>query len=81
MKIQKALKTKIELYVIDKTREMRTRGNISQAELAFRLGVSPGFIGKVESKNSSSKYNLNHINKLSEIFNCNPKTFLPDKKL
>ena len=81
MKNQETQKTSIELFVIDMVRELRNKSNISQADLAFSLGVSPGFIGKVESINSSSKYNLNHINKLSEIFNCSPKVFLPNKKL
>ena len=81
MEKQKFLKTKIEFFVIDEVRKIRIKCNLSQSELAYRLGVSPGFIGKVESQNSRSKYNLNHINKLSEIFNCIPKYFLPNKKL
>jgi transcriptional regulator with XRE-family HTH domain len=47
--------------------------------LAFRLGVSSGFVGKVESSSSPTKYNLNHIQKLSEIFDVSPKVFLPEK--
>jgi transcriptional regulator with XRE-family HTH domain len=74
-------KTEIELFVINKVRELRQKGNISQADLAHNLDVSPGFIGKVESKNSPAKYNLNHINKLSEFFNCSPKDFLPTKTI
>jgi len=78
---KKILKTEIELYVIDVVRDLRNKNNWSQAVLATKLDVSTGFIGKVESSNSTSKYNLNHINKLAEIFNCSPKTFLPNKKL
>lgn len=73
------MKTSIELFVIEKTKRLRIDNNISQAELAFKMGVSTGFIGKVESKTSPTKYNLNHINKLSEIFDVNPQSFLPDK--
>ena len=81
MKNQNPNKTDIELFVISKVREYRNKLGISQSDLAFRLDVSPGFIGKVESNNSPSKYNLKHINKLAEIFNCSPKDFLPNTKL
>jgi transcriptional regulator with XRE-family HTH domain len=76
----KKYKTNIELFVINKVRELRIKSNLSQADLADKLEVTPGFIGKVESKNCSSKYNLNHINKLSKIFNISPKDFLPNKE-
>lgn len=72
------MKTEIELFVINKAKALREQANISQSELAFRLGVSNGFIGQVESSKFPSKYNLNHIDKLSEIFNCSPKEFLPE---
>lgn len=71
-------KSEVELFVISKARALREEANLSQSELAFRLGVSNGFIGQVESMKSQSKYNLDHINRLAEIFNCSPKDFLPD---
>lgn len=70
--------SKIEQFVINTAREKRMQRNISQSELAHLLDVSPGFIGKVESSNYTSKYNLNHINKLAQIFNCSPRAFLPE---
>jgi len=73
--------SKIELYVIDKVREIRTEKNISQLELADRIGVSPGFIGQVESFKQNAKYNLNHINKIAEVLNVSPKELLPEKSL
>ncbi len=72
---------KIEQYVIDTVKELRTSKNISQAELARLLDVSEGFIGNVENKNYRAKYNLNHINELAKIFKCSPKDFLPEKPL
>ena len=62
------MKTPIEQYVIDKVREKR---------LAYCLGVSRGFIGDVENPNQRAKYNLNHINELSIIFNCPFSDFFP----
>ena len=75
------LKTNIEQFVIEKVKEFRNKTRISQSDLAFQLGVSSGFIGKVESHKSVSKYNLNHLNRLAEIFSCSPKDFLPENFL
>lgn len=69
----------IEQYVIDIVKSKRVKAKLSQSDLAYLLELSPGFIGKVESLNFQTKYNLNHINKLSKIFNCSPKDFLPNK--
>lgn len=75
------MRTAIETYVIDQIKELRHNHNMSQAELGFQLGVTAGFIGKVESPNSSAKYNLNHINKFAEIFDVSPQSLLPPKHL
>jgi transcriptional regulator with XRE-family HTH domain len=71
----------IEQYVIDTVRRMRIEKKYSQKELAFMLDLSIGFIGDVESSKERAKYNLSHINKLAEIFECSPKDFLPEKPL
>ncbi|OGU14250.1 MAG: transcriptional regulator [Ignavibacteria bacterium GWB2_35_12] len=75
--MKKRNKTNIELYVINKVKEQRVSFDYSQAELADLLNLSAGFIGKVESGNYTAKYNINHINSLSRIFNCSPKDFFP----
>lgn len=71
----------IEQYVIDTVRRMRIEKKISQKELAYSLNLSIGFIGSVESSKLRAKYNLSHINKLAEYFECSPKDFLPDSSL
>lgn len=68
----------IEQYVIDTVRRIRMEKGISQKDLAFSLDLSIGFIGDIESSKSRAKYNLAHINKLAELFECSPKDFLPD---
>lgn len=73
--------TEIEIYVINKVREYRIAKNISQAELSDRIGVSLGFIGKVESFKYNSKYNLNHINNISKALGISPKNLLPKESL
>ena len=70
--------TKINLYVINYVRDLRIKHGVTQVELAFRLKVSEGFIGKIESPKYTTKYNLNHLNELAKIFNCSPKDFLPE---
>ncbi|MCZ2130324.1 MAG: helix-turn-helix transcriptional regulator [Bacteroidia bacterium] len=73
--------TEIELFVINKVREFRTEKKVSQAELSDRIGVSFGFIGKIESLKYNSKYNLNHINKISKALGISPKDLLPKESL
>jgi len=74
-------KTNIELYAIQKVKEMREANGLTQAALAFKLDVSLGFIGQVESTKHPAKYNLNHLNRLAIIFECSPKNFIPDSAL
>ena len=71
-------KTKIEQFVIDKIKEIRTKKGYSQDDIAMFLDTSRGFIGQIESPNNNSKYNLNHINKLAVELNCSPKDFFPE---
>jgi transcriptional regulator with XRE-family HTH domain len=73
------LKSKIDIFVIDRVKEKRIERNLSQADLAFELGMSVGFIGKVESSKYSSHYNLRHLNDLAVILKCSPQDFLPKK--
>lgn len=73
--------SEIEIFVINKVKEIRILKKISQAELAYKIDVSSGFIGKVESFKYNSKYNLNHINKISKALEISPKELLPTKSL
>lgn len=75
------MKTPIERYIIEQVKQLRLDRGMSQADLAFKMGLSYGFIGKVESPNLPAKYNLNHLNALAVIFNVSPKDFFPDKPL
>lgn len=73
--------TEIEVFVIKKVKEFRTEKKVSQAELSDSIGVSLGFIGKVESFKYNSKYNLNHINKISKALEISPRDLLPKQYL
>jgi transcriptional regulator with XRE-family HTH domain len=72
-------KSKIEQYVIDKIKEIRTEKNISQTQLALALETSRGFIGQVESPQSASKYNINHLNTIANELEVSIKEFFPDQ--
>jgi transcriptional regulator with XRE-family HTH domain len=75
------MKSKIDLYVINQVREKRVEKNLSQADLAYELGMSVGFIGKAESRKYSSHYNVKHLNSLAKILKCSPQDFLPKKPI
>lgn len=75
------MKSKIDIYVIDRVKEKRIEKNLSQAALAYELGMSVGFIGKVESSKYSTHYNIKHINDLARILKCSPQDFLPHKPI
>ncbi len=76
-----ATKTELDLYIIGKVKELRTANNVSQAVLAIKLDVSDAFIGQIENPKHRAKYNIAHLNKLAQIFDCSPKDFLPDKPI
>lgn len=78
---RQVLKSKIDSYVIDRVKEKRLEKNLSQADLAYELGMSVGFIGKVESTKYRTHYNIKHLNDLSKILKCSPQDFLPKKPL
>lgn len=75
------MKSKIDQFVISKVKERRLEKNVSQADLANELGMSVGFIGKVESSKYPSHYNIKHLNQLAKILECSPQDFLPKKPI
>lgn len=72
-------KSKFDIAVADKVREMRISKGLSQRYIANVLNVSPGFIGQVESVNSETKYSLNQLNRLAKEFDCSPRDLLPEQ--
>lgn len=74
-------KSKIDTYVIERVKEKRIEKNLTQADLAYELGMSVGFIGKVESPRYPAHYNLKHLNDLARILKCSPQDFLPKKAI
>ncbi|RZK34813.1 MAG: XRE family transcriptional regulator [Pedobacter sp.] len=67
----------IEQYVIDFVIKLRDKHNLSQEDIANILGVKRTFVTNVESPKNRAKYNLSHIEKLSDHFGISPREFLP----
>lgn len=76
-----AKKSKFEIEVIDKVKKMREEKSYTQDDIAMFIGKSRGFIGQIESPNSESKYNLNHLNRIALEMGCSPKDFMPEKAI
>ncbi|SDX00289.1 Helix-turn-helix [Hydrobacter penzbergensis] len=74
-------KDKIDLYVIEKVKKRRLELGVSQAGLADALGMSVGFIGKIESPNYPTHYNLKHLNDIAKVLKCSPQDFFPKRPL
>lgn len=73
--------TPIEQYIIDRVKALRTERGISQTELAYSIGVTKGFVAAVENPNQRAKYNINHLNELAKVFNCQFSDFFPSTPL
>ncbi|WP_312697199.1 helix-turn-helix domain-containing protein [Sphingobacterium mizutaii] len=69
-------KSNFELEIIKRTVEIR-ENKYTQRDIATYLKVSAGYIGQVESKNSSSMYTYNQLNELAKLLKCSPQDFFP----
>lgn len=79
--MEKTGKTEIDLYVINKIKEIRIAKGLTQSDLALALGMSNGFIGQIESPRYRAKYNVSHLNEVARIFGCSTKDFFPEEPL
>ena len=71
----------IEQHVIDVIRKLRRSKKMRQEDLANIINTSTSFVGNVENERNPAKYNLKHINAISDYFGLSPKYFLPDSSL
>jgi transcriptional regulator with XRE-family HTH domain len=70
--------SKIEQYAIDKVREKRIAAGLSQEMLSLKMELNSKFVGNVESVKRTTKYNLNHLNKIAQILGCSIREFFPE---
>ena len=71
------MKSKVDLFVINKIREKRMELNISQRGIAAVLECSPSFIGQIECDKYDSKYSVYQIFLIAQLFECSPTEFFP----
>ncbi|WDF66106.1 helix-turn-helix transcriptional regulator [Flavobacterium sp. KACC 22763] len=74
--------SELDFYLIEKVRELRKKENISQVQLAQKIGVSEGFIGLVENPKQNHKYNIRMLNRIANALKLKSYFDLfPDKVL
>ncbi|KVV15007.1 transcriptional regulator, y4mF family [Flavobacterium sp. TAB 87] len=73
--------TEIEIYIIQRVKEIRKEKGLTQEQLSLKLDKGVGFIGDIESPSKKAKYNIKHLNEISKILKCSPKDFWPEKSL
>ena len=73
-------KTKLEWEIVKLVRKLRESetNKVSQRAIAKCLGVSPGYIGQIETETSPSMYTYDQLNKVAILLNCSPKDFIPE---
>lgn len=71
----------IDLYLIDRVRDLRTKRKVSQVKLSIALGLAEGAVSKIENPKQRAKYNIRHINLLARALSCTPADLLPNKPL
>lgn len=74
-------KTAIELYVIEKVKELREARKVGQKKLSSELKLSVSYVGRAENIHSNTKYNFNHVNEIARYFNVPFAYFFPTTNL
>jgi len=73
--------SEIDMYVIEKVKELRESVKMRQIDLSQHLGMADSFVSNVESSKRRDKYNIRHLNELAKVFTCSPQDFLPKKPI
>lgn len=71
--------SRLDLYIINRVKELREAKGISQDNLSVRVGFSEKFIGSVENPTLGAKYNIRHLNLLAKALDCSLRDLLPEK--
>ncbi|MBL7709146.1 MAG: helix-turn-helix transcriptional regulator [Chitinophagaceae bacterium] len=73
--------SEIDLFLINKVRELRVSKGISQLKLSIALGLAEGAVSKIENPRQRAKYNIRHLNLIAKALKCNIADLLPSKPL
>lgn len=74
------MRTKVDIAIIEKIKELREKHDVSQRILAEVLNTTPGFIGQVESEKCQTKYSVYQIYLIAEFFECEVSDIYPPVK-
>lgn len=74
-------KTKIQLYVSEKVKELREEHSLTQEEFAEKINCSRSSFAGRENINSDEAFNLEAINTIAKVFNVSPQYFIPKEAL
>jgi transcriptional regulator with XRE-family HTH domain len=77
--IKEVITTRLDLYIIEKVKEIREAQGISQADLSVRMGFSEKFVGSIENPTLVEKYNIRHLNLLARALKCTLWDLLPEE--
>ena len=71
-------KSRIQLFVSQKVRELRELNGLTQEQFAERIKRSREFFA---NRNTGMAFNLDMINTIAKEFKISPKYFMPDEGL
>lgn len=71
--------SRVDQYVIDYVKALRTKNKLTQADLGNIIGVSRSFIRDIENPKSRAKYKISHLNALADYLAISPRLLLPEK--
>ena len=74
-------KSRIQLFVSQKVREIRELNGLTQEQFAERIKRSREFFANRENPNTGMAFNLDMINTIAKEFKISPKYFMPDEGL
>jgi transcriptional regulator with XRE-family HTH domain len=66
----------IDQYAIDQSIKLRKRHGMTQKDFAQILKKTSAFIGNVENKNNTGRYNLKHLRQFAIYFDISPQYFI-----
>jgi transcriptional regulator with XRE-family HTH domain len=66
-----------EIAIISNVKNIRLSKGFTCQDIANILDTSVNFINNVESEKSDDKYNINHLLKISYLFDCDICEFFP----
>ncbi|GAA4196151.1 hypothetical protein GCM10022289_01420 [Pedobacter jeongneungensis] len=67
----------LDYLIIVNVKRLRIEQSLSQVSLTQKMGLSEGFVGKVELFTERAKYSIRHINLLANALNCKIQDILP----